>query len=262
MNNVGFAFLLTLIAGLSTCIGGIIALSTKKDNKTFLSFSLGFSAGVMIYVSFVEIFQKSLNELITFHGEKIGTWITVIAFFGGIALIAFIDFMMPKEHNPHEFDNLDDVKSESSLMRMGIFTALAIAIHNFPEGIATFVTALQDINLALPIVIAIALHNIPEGIAVAAPIYHATGSKSKAFFFSFLSGIAEPVGALLAWLVLMPFLNETLFGIIYAGVAGIMVFISIDELLPAARAYDKYHLSIFGFILGMAFMALSLLLFL
>ena len=146
-------------------------------------------------------------------------------------------------------------------MRMGIFTALAIGIHNFPEGLATFVSALQDPGIAVPIVIAIAMHNIPEGIAVSAPIYHATGSKRKAFIYSFLSGLAEPIGALIGWLILMPFMNETIFGIIFSGVAGIMVFISFDELLPSAREYGEHHLSIYGLIAGMIIMAISLLLF-
>ena len=146
-------------------------------------------------------------------------------------------------------------------MRMGAITAVAIGIHNFPEGLATFVSALQEPSVAIPIVTAIALHNIPEGIAVSVPIYHATGSKIKAFKYSFLSGLAEPVGAIIGWLILMPIMNDVVFGIIFAGVAGIMVFISFDELLPSAREYGEHHLSIYGLISGMAVMAVSLLLF-
>lgn len=148
------------------------------------------------------------------------------------------------------------------LMRMGIFTALAIAIHNFPEGLATFVSALQEPKVAIPIVVAIAIHNIPEGIAVSVPIYQATGSRQKAFYYSFLSGLAEPLGALLGWLVLCPVMSASVFGILFAGVAGIMVFISFDELLPAAREYGEHHLSLYGLISGMVVMAISLLLFL
>lgn len=144
---------------------------------------------------------------------------------------------------------------------MGLFTALAITIHNFPEGLATFVAALQEPQLAIPIVIAIALHNIPEGIAVSVPIYYATGSKKKAFFYSFLSGFSEPVGALVGYLILLPFMNAVLTGIIFALVAGIMVFIALDELLPSAREYGEHHLSIYGMVAGMMVMAFSLLIF-
>lgn len=146
-------------------------------------------------------------------------------------------------------------------MRLGVLTALAIAIHNFPEGIATFVSAFQDPGVAIPIVAAIAIHNIPEGIAVSVPIYQATGSRQKAFLYSFLSGLAEPIGALLGWLILIPIMSDMVYGIIFAGVAGIMVFISVDELLPASREYGEHHLSIYGLIAGMMVMATSLLLF-
>ena len=146
-------------------------------------------------------------------------------------------------------------------MRMGVFTALAVGIHNFPEGMATFVSAFQEPSVAIPIVAAIAIHNIPEGIAVSVPIYQATGSRKKAFLYSFLSGLAEPIGALLGWLILIPIMSDMVYGIIFAGVAGIMVFISVDELLPAAREYGEHHLSIYGVIAGMMVMALSLLLF-
>lgn len=270
-NNILNAFLLTLLAGLSTGIGSCIAFVTRHTNKKFLSVSLGFSAGVMIYVSMVEIFFEAQDTLIQELGVKMGSWVNVIAFFGGMLVIAIIDKLVPSEENPHEVklveeeneDNEEYKKKHSSLklMRMGVFTALAIAIHNFPEGLATFVSALQDPSIAIPIVVAIAIHNIPEGIAVSVPIYHATGSKRKAFWYSFSSGLAEPVGALVGWLILMPIMNDVVFGCIFAGVAGIMVFISFDELLPAAREYGEHHLSIYGLISGMIVMAISLLLF-
>lgn len=266
MNNLFFAFMLTMIAGLSTGIGSCIAFLTKRTNKKFLSISLGFSAGVMIYVSMIEIFFKAQDSLISELGKVKGSWITVIAFFGGMLVIAIIDKLMPSEKNPHEIKSVDfeqELKPESAkLMRMGVFTALAIAIHNFPEGLATFVSAMQEPSIAIPIVVAIAIHNIPEGIAVSVPIYQATGSKGKAFLYSFLSGLAEPIGALIGWLLLMPIMNDIVFGIIFAGVAGIMVFISFDELLPAAREFGEHHLSIYGLISGMIVMAFSLLLFL
>ncbi len=264
MNPVLFAFLLTLFAGLATGIGSLIAFFAKTTNTKFLSVSLGFSAGVMIYVSMVEIFFKAQSALIAEHGERWGSWLTVIAFFGGMLLIAIIDKLIPKAENPHELKTMEDIESapaKENLMRMGVFTAIAIAIHNFPEGLATFITALQEPTLAIPVAIAIAIHNIPEGIAVSIPIYYATGSKKKAFIYSFASGLTEPIGALFGYLVLMPFLSDTLFGILFAGVAGIMVFISLDELLPASEKFGYHHHSIYGLIAGMVVMALSLLLF-
>lgn len=265
MENVMLAFLLTLVAGLSTGVGSLIAFFAKKTNKKFLSVSLGFSAGVMIYVSLVEIFQKAKGSLSGELGERMGAWATVLAFFGGIFLIALIDKLIPEDENPHEAKTVladnKEKKESRQLLRMGAFTALAIAIHNLPEGLATFVSAMQDPALAIPIVAAIAIHNIPEGIAVSVPIYQATGSRKKAFLYSFLSGFAEPVGALVGWLLLMPIMNDVIYGVIFAGVAGIMIFISVDELLPAAREYGEHHLSIYGLVGGMAVMAVSLLLF-
>lgn len=264
-SNFWFAFGLTLFAGLSTGIGSALAFFTKSTNTRFLSISLGFSAGVMVYVSFVEILQKARIALIPGFGEKLAAWYAVLSFFAGILLIALIDKLIPSQENPHEIRKVEDVSVDKNrdpkLVRMGLFTALAIGIHNFPEGIATFMAGLSDPTLAIPIAVAIAIHNIPEGIAVSVPISYGTGSKKKGFFLSFLSGLAEPVGALLAWIILMPYLNDNLFGFIFAAVAGIMVFISIDELLPTAREYGLHHHSVYGFLAGMAVMALSLLLF-
>lgn len=317
-NDVVFAFALTIFAGLSTGIGSAIAFFAKRTNTRFLSVSLGFSAGVMIYVSFVEIFPKANESLVADLGQSKGSLITVIAFFAGMLLIALIDKLIPSSENPHEMYRIEDMKpencqvrpdgtqvcdingqqlefkpgqkeikieSESSislrqslseenadtygsgghehnqkLMRMGIFTALAVGIHNFPEGLATFISALHDPSIAIPIAIAIAIHNIPEGIAVSVPVYYATGSKRKAFRLSFLSGLSEPAGALIGYLILMPFLSEMLMGIVFAAVAGIMVFISLDELLPSAREYGEPHLSIYGMVAGMVVMAASLIL--
>ncbi|MFF2483089.1 zinc transporter ZupT [Paenibacillus sp. NPDC058071] len=264
--QIWLAFGLTLLAGLATGIGSLIAFFTTTTNTRFLSWSLGFSAGVMIYVSLIEIFVKAKDALTAAKGEQLGSWLTVAGFFGGILLIALIDKFVPERNNPHEVKKVEEMNGksaapDSSLLKMGTFTALAIAIHNFPEGIATFISALEDPALGIAIAIAVAIHNIPEGIAVAVPIYFATGSKKKAFKLSFLSGLAEPVGAIIAFLVLMPFLNDLMFGLIFAGVAGIMVFISLDELLPSAKKYDEGHYSIYGLVGGMAVMAVSLLLF-
>ncbi|HOW24345.1 MAG TPA: zinc transporter ZupT [Bacteroidales bacterium] len=261
-----FAFGLTLFAGLSTGIGSALAFFTKRTNTKFLSGALGFSAGVMIYVSLVEIFAKAKDQLVTDLGARPGYWVTVLSFFAGMLLIAVIDRLIPSFENPHELRKIEDIRpgmqdKNQRLMRMGLFTALAIGIHNFPEGLATFMAALTKPELGIAIAVAIAIHNIPEGIAVSVPIYFATGNKRKAFIHSFLSGLSEPVGALVGYLILLPFLSPMLFGILFAGVAGIMVFISLDELLPAAEEYGEHHLSIYGLVAGMAVMAVSLLLF-
>jgi len=254
------ALFLTIFAGLSTGVGSILAILTKKTNTRFLSVSLGFSAGIMIYVSFVEIFVKSGESLQEVIGSGLGDWINVIAFFGGIGLIALIDFLVPSAENPHEMRDVNEMQQMNrSLMRMGVFTAFAIAVHNFPEGLATFLAAMKDPSLGIPIAVAIAIHNIPEGIAVAVPIYQATGSRKKAFVYSFLSGLAEPAGALIGFSLINTLFNEMAFGVVFAGVAGIMVYISLDELLPSAEKYGEHHLSISGLIAGMALMAVSLL---
>jgi zinc transporter, ZIP family len=262
--NLLLAFGLTLFAGLSTGIGSAIALVTTRTNTKFLSLALGFSAGVMIYVSFVEILSKARQELTEEMGLVSGSWITAAAFFGGILLIGLIDKLIPNVENPHEIKRVEDMdanQKNNRLKRLGLFTALAIGIHNFPEGLATFIAALEDPTLGIAIAVAIAIHNIPEGIAVSVPIYFATGSRKKAFWLSFSSGLAEPIGAVVGFLLLMPFMSPLMFGILFAVVAGIMVFISLDELLPAAEEYGEHHLSIYGLVAGMAVMAISLLLF-
>jgi len=262
-----FAFGLTLFAGLATGVGSAIAFFARTTNTRFLSVSLGFSAGVMIYVSMIEIFSKAKISLVSVLGDRAGYWVTVASFFGGILLIAIIDRIVPEMENPHELKRIEDAEHpteefrKKKLLRMGLFSALAIGIHNFPEGLATFTAALKEPALGIAIAVAIAIHNIPEGIAVSVPVYYATGNKRKAFRLSFLSGLAEPVGAIIGFLILMPFLNDVVFGILFAAVAGIMIFISIDELLPAAREYGQAHLSIYGVIAGMVVMAVSLLLF-
>ena len=233
-HNILIPLLLTLGAGLATGIGSAIAFFAKRTNKRLLSFSLGLSGGVMIYVSFVELFQQANTTLSAEWGAHTGVIVTVASFFAGILLIGVIDRLVPSIENPHEahrVEEMDHQPHNPRLMRMGVMTALAIAIHN-----------------------------IPEGIAVSIPIYYATGDRRKAFRLSLLSGLAEPVGAILAWLVLTPFMTPTLMGCILAGVAGIMVFISIDELLPAAREYGEAHISIYGVVAGMALMAVSLIL--
>ena len=237
-DNVLLAFALTLFAGLSTGIGSAIAFLTKKTNKKFLSLSLGFSAGVMIYVSFVEIFPTAQEALRESYSEKIADVIVAISFFAGMGLIAIIDKLIPSYENPHEVKSVESMDAnqphDKKLMRMGIFSALAIGIHN-----------------------------IPEGIAVSVPIFFATGSRKKAFKLSFLSGLSEPLGAIIGFFLIYTFIgiNSAILGVLFALVAGIMVFISLDELLPTAKEYGAHHLSIYGLVAGMALMAFSLLLF-
>lgn len=264
MSTLALAFTLTLFAGLSTGLGSAIALLAKKTNTSFLAFSLGLSAGVMIYISFVEILPDAQKVLILLHGAKNGKIYTLLAFFSGIALIGIIDALIPSEENPHEVRLVEDINSEANqkkLMRTGILTAIAITIHNFPEGLATFIATISDPNLGYSVAFAVAIHNIPEGIAVSVPIYYATKSRKKAFWLSFASGLSEPVGAVLGYFLIQFFFPGHIMGIVSAMVAGIMVFISLDELLPAAHQYGKYHTSILGVIIGMAIMAMSLLMF-
>ncbi|AGT05401.1 putative divalent heavy-metal cation transporter [Corynebacterium glutamicum MB001] len=264
-STVLFAFGLTLFAGLATGIGGLIAVARKTVTEGFLAGSLGFSVGVMLYVSFVEILPGAFDELTSVWGEKGGSWAAVIGFFGGIALIAIIDRLVPTAINPHEPSTVggavEGFERRNRMMKMGVLTALAIAIHNFPEGFATFLAGLSDPMIAIPVAVAIAIHNIPEGIAVAVPLREATGSRRKALGWATLSGLAEPAGALIGFLLLMPFIGPEALGLCFAAVAGVMVFISVDELLPTAISSGKHHTAIYGLIAGMAVMAISLLLF-
>lgn len=297
MNNVWMALGLTLVAGMATGIGSGIAFFARRTDYRFLSVATGFSAGVMLYVSFVEILFQGVASLTKVYGPYWGHWVNTAAFFGGIALIGLIDYLVPSAENPHEMHTeqetapLRDISAplpdfaavdaaamhpafgahdhrvpDRKLLRMGLFTALALAIHNLPEGLATFLAALENPAVGVGITVAIALHNIPEGISVSVPIFYATGNRGRAFAYSLLSGLAEPLGAGIAYLALIAFYGSggsippQIMGIMLSGVAGIMVFISLDELLPASRAYGKGHDSIYGLLAGMGVMALSLLL--
>lgn len=255
-SNVGLALLLTTIAGLSTGIGSFIAYFIKKPKISYLCFSLGLSAGVMIYVSFVELIPDAL--------ESIGDLWGLYAFFAGIIIVGIIDLAIPDIENPHHYEKCiekkkgKDVKTDKKLMRVGVFTAFAVAIHNFPEGLATFGATLSNVELGILITFAIAIHNIPEGISVSMPIYYATKSRKKAFIYSALSGFSEPVGAIIGLIILLPILSDWVLGFLLAFVAGIMVYISADELIPTAHQYGHGHCAIMGFIIGMFIMAFSL----
>lgn len=300
MTNVWTAFGLTVFAGMGTGVGAVIAFFAKRTNYRFLSIATGFSAGVMLYISFVEIFFEGAHALAAAYGETLGNWVNVGAFFGGIAIIGLIDNLIPEAENPHEthteavaaplrgesgpsphYDgrgaaghghaetaHLQKLAAEDDeLLRTGLITALAIGIHNFPEGLVTFLTALQDPGLGVAIAVAIALHNIPEGISVSVPIFYATGERRRAFFYSVISGLAEPMGAMIAYLLLRLAVGDVdgvfppqVMGVLFASVAGVMVYIGLDELLPTSRAYGEGHDSILGLVAGMLVMAISLLL--
>jgi len=245
--NIGLALTLTAVAGLSTGLGGLIAVLVRKPGPRFMSAVLGFAAGVMVHVSFVELLQHSIGE--------IGFASAHLAFFAGMAVMFLVDVLVPHEYMA---ERREPAGKSPALMRTGLLCALGLGIHNFPEGMATFAGTLESTGLGVAIAVAIAIHNVPEGLAVAAPIYAATGSRRKAFGWSLLSGLAEPAGAALAALVLWPVLSEGLLGWMMAAVAGLMVFISFDELVPASREYGHAHVAILSVALGMVVMSLSL----
>jgi ZIP family zinc transporter len=248
---------LAIGAGLSTTIGSMMGVMVRRPGPKFMGFTLGFSAGVMILISFMELLTGAIRI------EGVGFLRAHIAFFIGMAVYFLIDFLVPHEylgqhdHRQGKYD-LADGKTPQALERTGLLVALGLSIHNFPEGMATFVGGMENIHLGLAIAVAIAIHNIPEGLAISAPIYAATGSRRKAFLWSFFSGVSEMMGACLAAIVLMPFLSETLIGFVLAAVGGIMVAISIDELVPAANAFGSEHVPIVGVMVGMAVMMISL----
>ena len=272
MNGTLTALLLTLIAGSATGIGGALVLFKKKLSSNTLAASLGLSAGVMVFISLAEMFPEAQKEITSLGSIKYGEAWTLLAFFAGMGIIMLIDFLVPEYENPHEATELSldadsltgQDSSRKSLHRLGIMSAMAIAIHNFPEGIATFIGALNDPQMGAGISFAIAIHNIPEGIAVAIPIYYATKSKGKALLYATLSGFSELIGALICIAVTAIFGVELsaggpVFPLILAAVSGIMIYISLDELLPTAEKYGKHHIAIAGVISGMAIMGISLL---
>ena len=266
------ALSLTILAGLSTALGAFLAFFKTKDESRVLSFGLGFSGGVMIYLSFVEILPKSIEHFSKSSSDiyvNMPNILGVLCFFIGMLIAFCIDFFIPKDVNPHELKSQKEVYCElgdkqqyisSNIHRTAIFTALAITIHNFPEGFATFVSTLDNFVFGASIAIAVAIHNIPEGLAVSLPIYHATGNKKQALKLTLLSGLAEPLGAIVGYFVLAPLLGDYTLAIGFGIIAGIMVFIAIDSLLPVSKLSTKGHESVIGVIFGMAIMAVSLIL--
>lgn len=263
-NNLGTAFSLTMLAGLTTAVGGAIAFITKKNNLKVLSLGLGFSAGVMIFISLVDIIPNA-QIMLAQNFPKMFKWMVFGGFISGLLISVLIDYFLPDHVDTKELLNPDAPEEDNEfkhykLKRAGILTAVAICVHNFPEGMATFLTTTQDIALGLSVALAIAIHNIPEGIAVALPIYHVTGKKRYAMLYAAMSGITEPIGALVGMFILGLFLPQVLVGILMAAVAGIMTYISFDTLLPLAKEYGNWHLSIVGIMSGIIFIWLSLIL--
>ena len=253
---VAIALAISLLAGLSTGLGGLVVALKRSPGPAFIAASLGFSAGVMVYVSFVELLPEGIGDLEQAGMARAELWGTV-AFFAGLVVIALIDRFVPEGLNPHE-DPKDAPKLR--MRSVGVMAAVAIAIHNFPEGFATFAVALADPALAVPLAVAIAIHNIPEGVAVAVPMREATGSKRKALGWAALSGLAEPLGAVVGFLLLQPLMGPGTLGFTFSAIAGVMVFVSLDKLLPTAIETGRHHVALYGMVVGMAVMAASLLL--
>lgn len=263
---VWIALAIAFGAGLATTLGSVLVLTAKQTNTRLLAFGLAFSGGAMVYVSLVEIFVKANAAFTKSAGEKMGyTWATLF-FFAGVAMLVAIDRLVPNPHGgTNEAGLLSRPEGEDvdrkQIARVGLMAALAITAHNLPEGLATFFATLDNPVVGAPLAFAIAVHNIPEGVSIAIPVYYATGSKTKAVMATFLSGLAEPFGAVAGYMLLAPFLNDFVFGAVFAIIAGAMVFLALDELLPAARRYARGHETVYGIVIGMAAMALSLVLF-
>lgn len=269
------ALLLSTLAGLSTVIGGFVTFFIKENSLKFLSFGLGLSAGVMLFISLVDLYPESIEMLKTQMGENF-VWLAIIFFALGILLAVLIDYFIP-DHiqgqmftkqigaNEKNIDSTDCAEDENAIIsigkirKAGILTAIVVAVHNLPEGLATFFITAQDVMLGLGIIFAIAIHNIPEGMAISIPVYQATHSKRKAFWYSFLSGMAEPVGGVVGFVVIKSLFPNLCIGTLFALVSGIMTYISIDTLLPLSKDYDTGHYSISGVVLGLIIMGVTLI---
>lgn len=253
LNNSTIPLILSLIAGLSTLIGALIVFFTKTKNEKFITFALGFSSGVMLTISFTDLLPTAENSISQYHGKVSGVFWSILFLLIGGLMAYLIDIFIPNEDNRRSADS----KTNFDLFRVGIVSTIALMIHNFPEGIATFVSGYQDTALGISVALAISLHNIPEGITIAMPIYYATKSRYKALKYALLSGMAEPLGAFIAFLCLKPFINELILGIIFAVVSGIMLYISLAELIPSSRKYGYYNLSLLSIFLGISIMPLT-----
>ena len=262
LSNLTVAFAIAAAAGRFTVLGSALVIFSKTPNPRILSFGLAFAGGAMVYVSLTEILGKSSEAFTQAYGASRGFAAATLAFLAGLAAIAFIDRVIP---NPHEtLDPQDPAFRENKrrhIARVGMMAAVAITAHNFPEGLATFFATLENPAVGMPLALAIAIHNIPEGISIAAPVYYATRSRRKTVLACLISGLAEPLGAVLGYVFLKPFLSPAVFGAVFGIIAGVMVFLALDELLPAAKRYSDGHETVYGLTSGMGVIALSLVLF-
>jgi zinc transporter, ZIP family len=259
-DQVWIAFAVTFLAGLATVIGGVIVLFFKKPSYRFLAFGLAFSAGAMIYVSLTEILNKSIDSFSQAYDEKMGFALGTFAFLLGVILVLLLDRFVPNPHETIDIQN-KEIISQQQLMRTGLLTLFAITAHNFPEGLATFFATLESPTLGAPLAVAIAIHNIPEGVAIALPVYMATSRKSLALIASFVSGLAEPVGAAVGYFILAPYMSFSIYGAVFGVIGGVMVYLALDELLPTAKQFAKGHETVYGLVTGMASLASSLVIF-
>lgn len=260
--NVLIAFLVTVLAASATMLGALSVINAKESNPRLLAFGLSFAGGAMVYISLVEIFVKSQVSFGEVFSEKYAYASATAAFFIGIFLLVILDRFLP---NPHadltKISQTDAIEKRFELKSIGLLATLAITAHNLPEGMATFFSTLDDPSVGMNLAIAIAIHNIPEGISIAIPVYYATGSKKKAIIATLISALAEPVGAILGYSILAPFMGPAVYGGLFGIIAGAMVYLALDELLPASKRYARGHETVYGMVLGMGVIAMSLVLF-
>lgn len=278
------AFAITFAAGMATVLGSLLVIWAQRTNTRLLAFGLAFSGGAMVYVSLVEIFVKANESFAKTADAQTAYMYATLFFFAGVAILFAIDRFVPNPHTgldekqvrsaaldaapnnggeaPAAFsDGQPPTKQNAALARIALLAAMAITLHNLPEGLATFFATLDNPTVGLSLAIAIAVHNIPEGVSIAIPVYYASGSKTKAVAATAISGLAEPVGALIGYIALASFLSPFVFGAVFAVIAGAMVFLALDELLPAARVYTRGHETVYGMLAGMGAIAMSLILF-
>lgn len=257
--QVWIAFSVTLLAGLATLIGGLLILFFKQPSYRMLSFGLAFSAGAMIYVSLTEILNKSVDSFSQVFASNQAFAMGTFTFFMGMILVILLDKCIPNPHVLIEKQTNIELDRQR-LNRVGMLTLFAITAHNLPEGLATFFATLESPTLGAPLAVAIAIHNIPEGIAIALPVYMATQSKKMACIATFISGLAEPLGAILGYTILAPIMSDMVYGWVFGMIGGVMVFLALDELLPAAKQYAQGHETVYGLVAGMGILATSLVL--
>lgn len=247
MTNISMAFLLTTLAGLSTMLGTIPIFIKIKNEGKVIAASLAFAAGVMICVSITDLIPEAIEMLKNYYSGFLTVFLTFVFLMIGMITSCFIDKALPTA----------TVVNHASLYKVGIISMLAIILHNLPEGIATFISTTKDTSLGISLALAIALHNIPEGISISVPIYYSTQSKFKSILYTFISAMSEPLGAIITYLFLYSFINNIVLGLLFAFIAGIMIQISLTELLPTSTDYSYPKITRIWFIIGVIFMLLK-----